>query len=479
MRKWTKSACVVIAWSILPILVVIGTRGPDRPAQAGTTNASSISKATLTDAPGILTPSDEAAPAVAPPAATWVVRPGDTLSTIASALRVPGGWQALYAANRRLIGPDPNIISAGTRLNLPGLGRQARYTVTAGDTLSGIASALSVSGGWQALYAANRRLIGPDPDAISAGTTLTVPRPATGKPAAGKPATGNPATGNPMASPPTAGRPRISRIQTVPAGNPPQPVTSWAADLMPGWLKLTLLIAALLITLAFIIEPVAALARRRGRTARPGGARLTAGRTRTAAGGTGSDRPGSHATAAWERRARPAACPGTGPSGPASGPACGPRDADASPAAPGGTAVTPVAAPAPSAPGGPAAPAAGADGPAATPGGTDEAGAAQPRDRRLRGVQDAPDGPGAPDAPDGPGERDPGESAAVQAARIVQAEHERLVVTYSVRDHTVYLLTPPGEDPRTVLRAARLVVPEHAYQELAGHLGIAPGWRLL
>jgi hypothetical protein len=109
-------------------------------------------------------------------------------------------------------------------------------------------------------------------------------------------------------------------------------------------------------------------------------------------------------------------------------------------------------------------------------------------------VHDVPDGPGTAHGP-GPapgaqadqherdtrdrGEEDPGESVAEQAARIVQAEHERLVVTYSVRDHTVYLLTPPGEDPRTVLRAARLVVPEHTYQELAGHLGITPGWRLL
>ena len=58
-----------------------------------------------------------------------------------------------------------------------------------------------------------------------------------------------------------------------------------------------------------------------------------------------------------------------------------------------------------------------------------------------------------------------------QGARIVQADHERLIITYSVSDDTVYVLTPPGEDPRAVLRAARLVLPDDTYGELAGYLG--------
>ena len=41
-------------------------------------------------------------------------------------------------------------------------------------------------------------------------------------------------------------------------------------------------------------------------------------------------------------------------------------------------------------------------------------------------------------------------------ARIVRAGHERLVVTYSVGDGVACVLTPPGEDPAAVLRAARL-----------------------
>jgi hypothetical protein len=66
---------------------------------------------------------------------------------------------------------------------------------------------------------------------------------------------------------------------------------------------------------------------------------------------------------------------------------------------------------------------------------------------------------------------------AQKAARIVQASHERLIVTYSISDDTVYLLTPPGEDPRAVLRAARLVLPEDTYEELADHLGVPSGWQ--
>jgi hypothetical protein len=62
------------------------------------------------------------------------------------------------------------------------------------------------------------------------------------------------------------------------------------------------------------------------------------------------------------------------------------------------------------------------------------------------------------------------------AARIVQAGHERLVVTYSVRDAVAYVLTPPGEDPEAVLRAARLVLPDDAYEELASRLGVSGDW---
>lgn len=59
-----------------------------------------------------------------------------------------------------------------------------------------------------------------------------------------------------------------------------------------------------------------------------------------------------------------------------------------------------------------------------------------------------------------------------RSARFVVADHDRLVVTLSESDGTVYVLRPPGEDPRTVLRAARPVLPKGTRKALAAELGV-------
>jgi len=41
------------------------------------------------------------------------------LSSIASRKNVDGGWRALYRANRKLIGSNPNQIRVGQVLRLP------------------------------------------------------------------------------------------------------------------------------------------------------------------------------------------------------------------------------------------------------------------------------------------------------------------------------------------------------------------------
>jgi LysM repeat protein len=395
------SACVVLAWCLLALMAAVGMRGSHDPvAQADTSTATSSSIASSSTPLILASDSVTARPALvargparrrvtADPAshpATWIVRPGDTLSAIAAALALPGGWQALYAANRPLIGPDPGLIHAGTVLTVPGRQQPARYTVAPGDTLSAIAAALGWPGGWQALYAANRRVIGPDPNVIRPGVVLTAPRTAA---AAG---TGQAARreAQPTASAP-ARHPRARTTAPTPAGSGqpggpahPVPTASRPAGLpvapghttkpghvtapaggMPRWLEDVLLAAGVLAATAFAAEPAAALARRRRQAVRPAPDRVHG------------------------------AAPGS-----------------------------------------------------------------------------------ARDAAPGPVRHTANGGHVAQRARIILADHERLIVTYCARDHAVYVLAPPGEDPRAVLRAARLVVPEDTYEDLAGHLGVPSAWPL-
>jgi LysM domain len=379
MRVRTRSACVVLAWGILLLLTAIGSPGALRAAQATTRTASTTSntssRTTTTTIRATLTSSVTTTPGIAPaapagrpdataatatigrpaarPAArpdtghraaaatraaagerSYVVQPGDTLTGIAAALGIAGGWPALYAANRRAVGPDPGLIRPGAVLALPGRSAPARYAIAAGDTLSGIAAALAVPGGWPALYAANRRAIGPDPDAIRAGTVLAIPRATASRSSASRasrpapPASHSPST--PASARASGQAPSSTGGQRRPRSAPALPTGG-----LPRWLEIVLLAAGLLIATAFLTEPALAIARRR-RTARP--------------------------------------------------------------------------------------------------------------------------------------------TAAAADANIVLADYERLVVTHSRHDGTVYVLRPPGADPHAILLAARLVLAQDRYEELAGHLGLPAHW---
>jgi hypothetical protein len=304
---------MVIAWSILPIAMGVGSSGADHPAQA-TISIASSTQPTPADQPGTLM-TITAAQVAAGPAATWTVRPGDTLSAIAATLALPGGWQALYAANRRVVGPDPDLIRAGIILVTPGPARTA---------------------------AAHKKA----------------------------PASAGAGSGRQQAQPrATASHRKVRELPGSPGALTVSVSRTASAAVMPRWLKDALLATGLLLVIAFTVEPALAIGRRRRRTAR----------------------------AAQERAAQESA--------------------------PGESAAQEFAA---------------------------QQLAAQQLVTRQR--------------------------AAVKTARFVEAEHERLIVTYCAREDTVYLLTPPGEDPRAVLRAARLVLPEDTYEELAGHLGVPSGW---
>jgi LysM repeat protein len=342
LRVWTKSACVVLAWGVLLTLLVAGMSGSVSGAQASIRMASSTTEVTQHVTAAFPT---AAKPATA--AARYVVRPGDTLSGIAAALDVRGGWQALYETNRPVIGADPDVIHPGTALVLPGRTTPARYTIQAGDSLSEIAAMLGVRGGWPALYAANRKVIGPDPDAIHPGTVLVLPgrpgRPVTA-PSSSRPAGHHQAHQAPPAT--HAGRPRHA----------PQTRTSAPAPAgMPGWLRIMLLAAGLLIGAAFLAELVLAIARRRRQ---------------------------------------------------------------------------PVA------------------------------GNVQPENVQPENAQPENAAPASPRS----------------CRRFVLADYDRLVVTHNKADDMVCVLRPPGEDPRAILRVARLVLPEDPYEELAEQLGVPASW---
>ena len=259
MHACLKSACAVLAWSILVVLVAAGMKGSVPPAQANIRTASSTTQVTLAS-----TLSVAAAPkTVARPVSGYAVRPGDTLSGIAARFAVRGGWPALYAANRPVIGSDPNMIRPGI--------------------------------------------------------VLTVRRPAASAP------------------PPGLGRLHPVPPPPAPAGSGHRPLPAGtgapAASGMPRWLKTTLLAVGLVVGAAFVAGLVLLVLRRRRR----------------------------------------------------------------------------------------------------------------------------------------------GRSAAEEAG-IVLADYDRVVVTCSQPDDTVYVLRPPGADPREILRVARLVVPEVPYGELADQLGVPASW---
>jgi LysM repeat protein len=278
MRTWLTSACLVFAFGIVPVsLAAAGGQGPVHPAPASTRTGRHPDKPPNVLLTRTIRPAAPAAAAAVSPPARYAVQPGDTLSGIAARFAVRGGWPALYHANRPRLGPDPGLLHAGTVLVLPGVPAPGRYTVAAGDTLAAIAAGLGVPGGWPALYAANRQVIGPSPDTIHPGTVLTVPRPAASAAAPGAPRQ-QPQPVQPVpSSPASAG-----------SGQQPRPVTKPAPTTtgMPAWLTLMLLAVGLLIGLAFAAEAVLAIRRRRQRAALARAVQL-----RRAETGPGSRRP--------------------------------------------------------------------------------------------------------------------------------------------------------------------------------------------
>jgi LysM repeat protein len=92
-----------------------------------TTHSSTITTHTSTTHPSVTRPAQAAAAtthAATAPAThavgtgSYTVKPGDTLSGIAAAAHLQGGWQQLYAENHSTVGSDPNLIYPGQHLHV-------------------------------------------------------------------------------------------------------------------------------------------------------------------------------------------------------------------------------------------------------------------------------------------------------------------------------------------------------------------------
>ncbi|QOV33897.1 transglycosylase family protein [Streptomyces ferrugineus] len=105
------------AWPVCSVRAGL-TRGGDTPAvqPAGTPKKTpKTPKTSVQDVQPQTTPQSRAGTAE-----MYTVVRGDTLSGIAESQEVRGGWRGLYAANRKAIGADPDLILPGQRLALRG-----------------------------------------------------------------------------------------------------------------------------------------------------------------------------------------------------------------------------------------------------------------------------------------------------------------------------------------------------------------------
>ncbi|WTH27418.1 LysM peptidoglycan-binding domain-containing M23 family metallopeptidase [Kitasatospora purpeofusca] len=106
----------------LPLVTTVTAQAHEAPAAGHTQQSSTWTGATSADATPAAAPAAVETAPVAPAAEAapvdYKVVGGDTLSKIADAKNVEGGWKALFEHNRSVIGADPNLIYPGQQLAL-------------------------------------------------------------------------------------------------------------------------------------------------------------------------------------------------------------------------------------------------------------------------------------------------------------------------------------------------------------------------
>jgi LysM repeat protein len=421
MRAWLKLACVVLAWTILPAAVAFaGQDRPVRPAQVST-RTTNIS---FTSAHSAARPAS---------AALTSITAAPVASTAPVAAQAPGAITALASITALAI--RANLATTSPAETTPA----RTYAVQRGDTLSAIAARFGVRGGWPALYVANRTAIGPNPDALNVGVVLHVPGPVT-----------------PVRYTVTAGD-TLSAIAArfgVRGGWPALYAANRSAigadpDAVHAGIRLTIPSPATSPGSGSASGnpaprgPVPAQPRPSTQPASPAPASPPVAHL-------SHPQPQSHASSgmpswlksvllavgllalvvfaaellllAWRGRRRRGVIPAPPPH--QTGLALEPHQA------------SPVLSP-------------------------HQATQTKPLDSSVSEIPVMPV---------------PAHEGRIEPARIVMADHDRLVVTRNKQDDTICVLCPPGENPADILRVARLVLPEGHYGRLAEHLGLPANW---
>jgi S-DNA-T family DNA segregation ATPase FtsK/SpoIIIE len=199
--------------SVMPPLTVSRTPASDTATSVSGGTAAGVSAVRPTSPPASLTPaptlasetgssaSSNSSPTTSTTAGAreHVVASGDTLSSIAARyLGSETRWEEIAKANPSV---NPNSMRVGTKLSIPAGGSSPRasatttgtattaastggsaassgqeYVVKPGDTLTGIARTTLGNADWEAIYEANRSVIGPNPAALKVGMKLSIPK---------------------------------------------------------------------------------------------------------------------------------------------------------------------------------------------------------------------------------------------------------------------------------------------------------------
>jgi nucleoid-associated protein YgaU len=118
-RKWWLSIVLITLAGVVTGLLVGRRAAGVAPGPNGSVRPTIVVASRATPVPAA--PSVVSGTATASPTPQeYIVEPGDTLQAIAQ--RVYGNadlWPRIYAANRDLIGPNPDALQAGTRLRIP------------------------------------------------------------------------------------------------------------------------------------------------------------------------------------------------------------------------------------------------------------------------------------------------------------------------------------------------------------------------